>query len=80
MKTIAEVHARLDTSQPKTDPRTGHRLRPNKGIARAYRALKRLEAERRNEATHPERRRSYARSAGYSRNSDRIRHAPMNSI
>jgi hypothetical protein len=37
------------------------------------RELKRLEASERNEKTLPERRRSFARQLGYSRNSDRIR-------
>lgn len=44
-----------------------------RGIARANRAMKCEEAEARNAATKPEKRRNFARQFGYKRNSDRIR-------
>lgn len=45
----------------------------NKGWKAADRVAKRQEAKLRNESTQPERRRAFARTFGYSRNSDRIR-------
>lgn len=44
----------------------------NKGIKRSRKANKRLAAFVRNKETQPERRRSFARQFGYSRNSERI--------
>lgn len=59
-----KVAARVDRGDGSKMPR---------GIARMNREEKRVEAEERNAATHPEQRRSFARQFGYSRNSDRIR-------
>lgn len=48
------------------------KTRGNKGIMAARRHEKRVQAKTRNKLTSPERRRSFARQYGYSRNSDRI--------
>jgi len=44
---------------PLTDPRTGIRLRQNRGVARRARTVRRVEAANRDANTLPERRRAY---------------------
>lgn len=64
---ISQVHEdmaeEVQAQGPLTDKATGLRLRQNRGVARRYRQLKREQAEARNAATQPERRRSYRRQA-----------------
>jgi hypothetical protein len=62
---MSTYSGKMDASGPK-------RGRRNKGIARMMRNVRRSEAETRDEFTHPERKRSFARQHGFSRNSERL--------